>query len=374
MAAPSADVTAALATLRSRWGAAAPRRLEGDLRPSEAETDGALAMVPLPAEAPHAPPADTPDASRRRDGIISTGFSDLDAILGPGGVPLAATVALRGAGSSGTTTLALRLVAEAQAAGSLAAWVDVGRTFDPVEAVARGVRLETLAVLVPQSLDEALAMTGTLLQGRVVDVAVLDLGTGIRAADARASRARTAADRLHRIAAVARRSSALLLVVEPPDLTAPLAGAVSEAATLRLELSRRAWVRLGRDVVGQWTDATIGRSRFGPPGRRTALRILYPDAGPRNACLHLSELLSTDAPPPSPLATPAASARPSARDSRPNLRLVPDGSDHPRRTAVDGRDRGRRESGRPGTRGPARDAARRGPPALSGGDVPRSGT
>lgn len=371
MATPSADVTAALATLRSRWGAAAPRRLEGDLRPNEAEIDGALAMVPLPADEPG--PTESREANPgRRDGVVSTGFPALDAILGPGGVPLAATVALRGRGSSGTTTLALRLVAEAQAAGSLAAWVDLGRSLDPLEAAARGVRLDDLAVLVPESLDEALAMTGTLLQGRAVDVAVLDLGSGVEPS-AHVRTARSAVDRLHRIAAVARRSGALLVVVEPPDLPAGLAGAVSEAAALRLELSRRAWVRLGRDVVGQWTDAIVGRSRFGPPGRRTALRILYADGGRRDACLQLTELLSTDATPPSPLAAPAAPARQGPRAGRPGLRLVSDRPDRPRRTAVDRRDGPRRQPGRAGTRGAARDAARGRAPALSRGDVPRSG-
>jgi len=115
MALPAADVTVALATLRSRWGAAAPRRgLEGDLRPDEAETDGALAIAPLPADpsdrAPIGVPAARPDGPDRD--VVSTGFPALDAILGPGGIPLAATVALDSAGSSGAATLALRLVAE----------------------------------------------------------------------------------------------------------------------------------------------------------------------------------------------------------------------------------------------------------------------
>jgi RecA/RadA recombinase len=380
MTSPSADVSSALAALRSRWGAAAPRvgRLghgpnEGDLRPTEAETDGALAIVPRPAVEPDGP------VGERQPRVVSSGFPALDAILGPGGMPLAGTVAFRGTGSSGITTLALRLVAEAQAAGSLAAWVDVGGALDPVEAAARGVRLDDLAVLVPETLDEALSMAGTLLQARAIDVVVLDLGPARppRRAAGGARSMRTAIDRLHRVAAVARRSSALLLVVEPPDLPAGLSGAVGEAAGLRLEVARRAWLRLGRDVVGQVTEATVGRSRFGPPGRRAALRILYADGGPRVACLQLTELLSIDASPPSPLAAPAAPARTGARGDRPVLRVVPDGprrADRPRRTALDGRDRAGREPVRGGARGSARDAARGRAPALPRGRVPRSGT
>jgi hypothetical protein len=371
MALPAADVTVALATLRSRWGAAAPRRgLEGDLRPDEAETDGALAIAPLPADpsdrAPIGVPAARPDGPDRD--VVSTGFPALDAILGPGGIPLAATVALHSAGSSGAATLALRLVAEAQAGGSLAAWVDVAATLDPVEAVARGVRLDDLAIVAPASLDEALAMAGSLLQARAVDVVVLDLGPG--PPGGRPSR--TSIERFRRLAAIARRSAALLLVLEPSD-PGELGSAVSEAAALRLVLTRRSWVRLGRDVVGQETEATVGRSRFGPPGRRAALRILYADGGRRDPCLQLPELLSTDAPPPPPLATLAAPARVTTRDRRPTLRLVADRPPRPGRPAVDRGDGPRREPGGAEPRGPAWHAARNRPSALSRGDVPRSG-
>lgn len=373
MALPRGDVTAALATLRSRWGAAAPRRgREGDLRPSEAETDGALAIAPAPVEPvealPAAAPVRPPGTSRE---VVSTGFAALDEILGTGGVPLASTVALRGSGSSGALTLALRLVAEAQAAGTLAAWVDVAGTLDPVEAVARGVRLEDLAILAPASLDEALSMAGTLLQGRAVDVVVLDLGPGGGSRGARPARA--SVERFRRLAAVARRSAALLVVLEPPDGAGDLDAAVSEAAALRLVLARRAWVRLGRDVVGQETEATVGRSRFGPPGKRAGFRILYADGGRRDSCLQLPELLSTDAPPPSPLAAPAAAPRRRAPSAGPVLRVVPERPARPGRPAVDGGDRPRREPGGAGPRRPARDAARNRPPALPGGDVRRSG-
>ena len=80
----------------------------------------------------------------------------------------------------------MRLVAEAQAAGSIAAWLDLSRSLDPVEAVARGVRLEWLVVLTPDSLDEGLAMAGSLVQGRAVDLLVVDL-----AVDAERSRSST---------------------------------------------------------------------------------------------------------------------------------------------------------------------------------------
>jgi recombination protein RecA len=357
----SAAMTATLATLQARWGSAAPVR-------------GALALAPAPVEDER--PGPLPDAG----GVVSTGFPALDAILGPGGVPRTASVALRGTGWSGKTTLAFRLVAEAQAAGAIVAWLDVGRSLDPIEAVARGVRLEWLVVIDPLDLDEGLAIGGSLLAGRTVDLLVLDLPTR------RTGRASHLADRLGRLAALARRADTGLLVLEPPGLGPALAGAVAESTALRLELSRRDWIQLGRDVVGQRTDVVVARNRYGPPDRRAELRILYADGGERDACLRRTGLLhdppepviqisphqppapgTADATPSSLLAAPAARSRPPA-----TLRLVPERSGHPRRAAMDRRDRAGRRPAGSGARRPAGDAPRQRPSARAGGDVPRS--
>src|SRR5215208_1890267 len=186
MANLSPDVTAAVATLQARWGAAAPR--------VTTTTDGALALAP--ATAPVTLPRETPPnlsptptsaptpvhhpvpGPAADDRVIHTGFAALDAILGPGGLPRSASVTIRGDGSSGRTTLVLRLAAEAQAQGSIVAWLDLSRSFDPVEAVARGIHLEWLVVITPETLDEGLAIGGSLLAGRSVDLLVLDLPGG----------------------------------------------------------------------------------------------------------------------------------------------------------------------------------------------------
>ena len=273
MTALSPDVTAALATLRTRWGAAAPQRMGEPIPEAVGEVVGALATVPLPD-------LDTPSRPADIGRVVGTGFAELDAILGPGGVPRSTSLALRGADSSGRTTLALRLAAEAQSAGSIVAWVDLARSFDPVEAVARGVTLDWLVVLTPGSVDEGLAMAGSLLGGRTVDLLVVDLPASTSGAPS--VRPSAFADRLHRLAALARRSEAILVVLEPPGIAAAVGRAVAESAGLRLELARRAWIRLGRDVVGQRTEVTVARNRFGLPGRRAELRILYADGGERD--------------------------------------------------------------------------------------------
>ncbi len=360
MAALSPDVSAALASLQARWGAAAPRVV------------GALATAPLPMETPEPIlPRELPGGGGT-ERIVRTGFPALDAILGPGGLPRSASVALRGEASSGKTTLALRLAAEAQVDGAIVAWLDLARSLDPVEAVARGVRLDWLVVLTPETLDEGLSIAGALLAGRSVDLLVVDLpprpDPGTTAAKV--------ADRLRRLAALARRSETLLVALEPPGLTAGLATAVAEATGLRLELARRSWIRLGRDVVGQRTEVTVARNRFGPPGRRAELRILYAEGGERDGCLARDDLLRddliaaptgplqripTDASSPPLLASPPPPARPD-----PPLRLLPDGSaGRPRRTTLDGRDGHRRGPGRTGARRPAGNPARERPPART---------
>ena len=368
MATLSRDVTAAVASLQARWGAAAPRI-----------TDGALALAPATAPSlvpvPNAPPAPTPTpAPTRDDRVIHTGFAALDAILGPGGLPRSASVAIRGDGSSGRTTLVLRLAAEAQAQGSIVAWLDLSRSFDPVEAVARGIKLEWLVVITPDTLDEGLAISGMLLAGHSTDLLVLDLPGGRLAASDKPSRI---ADRLGRLAALARRSETLLVVLEPPGSAGGSAGglatAVAESTSLRLELARRSWIRLGRDIVGQRTEARVARNRYGPPGRRATLRILYADGGERDACLGRDDLLLDQAPDPAPAihertqrdatppplpAAPPPRTRPGA-----SLRALPVRPAHPGRPAVGSGTGRRREPGGPGAGRPPGDAARERAPA-----------
>jgi RecA/RadA recombinase len=346
------DVDAAVAGLRARWGAAAPVVV------------GALALAPAPTLVPLDEPELRPDHDPRPDDrVIHTGFAALDAILGPGGFPKSASVAIRGDGSSGRTTLGLRVAAEAQAAGSVVAWLDLSRSFDPVEAVARGIDLEWLVVITPASLDEGLSIAGSLLAGRSVDLLVLDLPGG------RLARTDTPArigDRLHRLAALARRAETLLLILDAPGLGGGLATAVAESTGIRLELARRSWVRLGRDVVGQRTEALVAHNRHGPPGRRATLRILYAEGGERDVCLARDALLLDQAPaheaPDREIHHATAASVPAAPlpgpGTSPTLRALPDRPARAGRSTVGSGPGHRRRPERPGTRRPARDATR----------------
>ncbi|HEX7490128.1 MAG TPA: hypothetical protein VF337_00300 [Candidatus Limnocylindrales bacterium] len=411
MATPPPSVQAALSSLQERLGGAAPRW--GATLPSgRVEVVGALAVSPQPGL-----PADLPtDLPTSSDRAISSGFLALDAILGLGGLPRSATTSLHGGGTSGKTTLALQAVAQVQAAGGIVAYLDMTRSLDPVEAVARGVELDWLVVLTPDTLEQALAMAAMLLQDRTVDMLILDMP--YRPLEGASISAANLAERLGRLAALARRAGVQMIVLEPPSLPAALAGALSQVAALRLELSRQAWIRLGRDVVGQRTEVRVTRDRFAPPGRAAELRILYADGGLRDACLTRDELLRDGsagpglvsiawrlganlsasgagrtgmrdgaAPPgglpPSPLrhaarptpplhstaksvfddeTPPSLLAPPSpSNGSQQVLRAIRGGASYPGRPALDGRAGAGREPVGIGAGSPARDAARGGP-------------
>jgi RecA/RadA recombinase len=282
---PVTSLDTALATLRSRWGSAAIRLGNGDAalgegRPRSADAQdlppvsGALALVP--AEAPVDAPRPDPLAPLADD-LVSTGFPALDAILGRAGLPPEASATIRGDLSSGKTTLALRCAAEAQARGSIVAYLDLARAFDPVEAVARGIDLRWLLVVRPADVPEGFGLAGALLAGRAVDLLIVDLPS--RLPD------RTDGS-LRRLAAHARRSGVRIVVLEPASLDGSARGALAEVTGLRLELERRGWIRLGRDIVGQRTQVTVAKNRYGPPGRRTDLEIHYLTDGDRSQDTH----------------------------------------------------------------------------------------
>jgi recombination protein RecA len=261
----NADLDSALARLQSRWGSAAVRIGTGNAgRAGEQEPRvvGALALAPL-AELSEAAPAPLAPLG---DEILPTGFPRLDALLGVGGLPRGASASLRGGRSSGKTALALHCIAQAQAQGAIAAFLDVAGVFDPLEAVGRGVDLRWLLVLRPRDVEEGFALAAALLSGRQVELLVVDLPPRL------SSRHEAA---LRRLAAHARRSQVRLVVLETVRPSAPVNSVLAELVGLRLELEQKGWLRLGRDVVGRRVAVTVAKNRFGPPGRRTEIEIRY---------------------------------------------------------------------------------------------------
>ncbi len=279
------DMTGALLTLRDRWGQGVVRQgfgvVEGIVdrrvttgRPGAdrdpAVSMGSLALAPLPdLDGPLAAPDADRDAMR-----TSTGFRALDGLIG--GLPRQGTVAIVGGPSSGATTLTLRAVAEAQARGAIAAWLDLPGRFDPLEAAERGVDLRWLVVVRPTRTADGLRIVGALLASRSIDLLVLDLPPRMPTDQAGV---------LRQLAAQARRVGGRVLAIGSGSLTPVVRDALAESSHLRLNLAHRDWLRVGREVVGQRVLVTVEKDRAGAPGRATENEIRYQPDGERGAAL-----------------------------------------------------------------------------------------
>ena len=106
--------------------------------------------------------------------MLPTGFGPLDKALGTGGLPLGTIAEIFGSSASGKTTLALQMVAHAQANGAGAAWLDVDRTFDQSYAASLGVALDRLGVVRPESAEEAFEMAGKLAASQAINLLIVD--------------------------------------------------------------------------------------------------------------------------------------------------------------------------------------------------------
>ena len=197
---------------------------------------------------------------------IPSGHADLDTALaggrrGIGGWPRGALALLDAPAGGGATTLALSSVAAAQAAGGLAAWLDVDGTFDPAVAACGGVGLDWLLVGRPADPAEAIELAAWLGRSGLIDALVLDLGE-------RGVPERRSLDRLGSL--LARSASTAALVVAPAGRV--VAGAV---AGVRVGLYRSAWLAVGRDLVGQRVRAVVERHRWTLAGGSAELDLWF---------------------------------------------------------------------------------------------------
>jgi len=197
---------------------------------------------------------------------VPTGFAALDTALaggqgGTGGWPRGALALLDAPVGSGASTLALGTLAATQAAGGLAAWLDLDGTLDPAVAARLGVSLEWLLVARPRDPAEAIELAAWLARSALIDALVLDLGE-------RAAPDRRALDRLGSLLARSGSTSALLLA----PAGRALAGAV---AGVRVALRRSAWLGIGRDLVGQRVEAVVERHRWALTGGSAELDLWF---------------------------------------------------------------------------------------------------
>lgn len=204
---------------------------------------------------------------------IPTGFSELDRLLGIGGLPRGKVSELVGLPTSGKTTLALKFLTQAQVDDGRVVYIDQARYFDPDYAHRCGLDLSRLLVGTPYDLQEALAMTEALAQSKGLSALVFD-ALDVFWTDHEAVRHLTAM--LDRLTAPLARSGTTLLFLHTISANGPPAlSALSHYASVRLRVVRERWLRRYGDIRGYEARVEVLKNRFGPAGRKVTLAIQF---------------------------------------------------------------------------------------------------
>jgi hypothetical protein len=195
----------------------------------------------------------------QRRTVLSTGFPELDAVLALGGVRVGALVEVAGWATSGAHSLALRLLAQAQAAPIASVYLDLCASFRPSAALRCGIRLDDLLLLRPRDAVQAGSMMQALIQGGGPGTMVVDTTS------ADESSLGTLARVLRRLRAQVVNGQWLvtLLVARPPTVRE---ATVTDGlgADLRIHLAHDQWLYRGQQLVGYTSRATVSRQPHGP--------------------------------------------------------------------------------------------------------------